>query len=151
LLRRAALLLLLAFVVLGAMGFFGIRTRTASSSGGGYNLAVAYPHTDRPGEPIHWVITVTRPGGFDAPIDIGVTQNYLDILDVNDIEPGPSATRTNGGFIVWTFDPPAGDVLRVSVDAFVQLNTQFGKEATVAVLEGGHAVTSVNYRTWIAP
>jgi hypothetical protein len=149
--RRGALLLLTAFVVLGALGFFGIRTRIASSSGGGYNLSVAYPHTDRTGQPIHWVITVTRSGGFDAPIDLGVTQSYLDLLDLNDIEPGPTATHTNGPFVVWTFDPPAGDVLRVSVDALIQLNTHFGSEAVVAVLEGGHPVVRVNYRTWVAP
>jgi hypothetical protein len=149
--RRGALLLLTAFVVLGALGFFGIRTRVASSAGGGYHLTVAYPHTDRPGEPIHWVITVTRSGGFDAPIDIGITQSYLDLLDLNDIEPAPTATHTNGPFVVWTFDPPAGNVLRVSVDALIQLNTHFGSEADVAVLEGGHPVVSVNYRTWVAP
>jgi hypothetical protein len=142
---------LTTFVVLGALGFFGIRTRVASASGGGYNLSVAYPHTDRPGEPIHWVISVTRSAGFEEPIDIGITQSYFDLLDINDIQPSPTASLTNGRFLVWTFDPPAGAVLRVTIDALIQLNTHFGSEAVVAVLEGGHPVVSVNYRTWVAP
>jgi hypothetical protein len=148
--RRVALVVLAAFVLAGAVGLFGIRTRTVSASGGGYQMSLDYPWTDRPGQPIHWVLTVRRDGGFTDDVHVGITQAWFDLLDLNDIEPQPSASHSDGRFVVWTFDPPAGDVLRVSIDALIQLNTHFGSGAEVAVMEGGRPVVSVHYRTWVA-
>jgi hypothetical protein len=150
-LRRLALAFLAAFVGLGAFGLFGIKTSTLSASGGGYEMTLQYPSHDRPGQPIRWILSVRRPLGFIGPVNVAITQTWFDLLDLNDIEPQPSGTRSQGPFVVWTFDPPAGDVLRVSIDALIQLNTHFGSEATVAVLEGGRPVVSVRYRTWVAP
>jgi len=150
LLRRIGIGILAAFVLAGAAGLFGIRTRTVSASAGGYDLSVEYPAADRPGQPIHWVVTLHRPGGFGGPVDIGVTQSYLDILDMNDVEPAPSGSMTSGEFVVWTFDKPEGETLRVSVDALIQLNTHFGAENTVAVLDHMLPVVQVHYRTWVA-
>ena len=149
--RRFALAFITVFVLCGAVGLFGIRTRTESVSGGGYTMSLAYPSTDRSDQPIHWVLSVSHPGGFSGPIDIGITQSYLDLLDLNDIEPSPSTSHDNPPFVVWTFDPPTGDVLRVTLDANIQLNAHFGAGADVAVLEGGRPVLSMHYRTWVAP
>jgi len=151
LLRRTGIGILAAFVLAGAVGLFGIRTRTVSAAAGGYDISVQYPATDRPGQPIHWVVTVRHPGGFGGPVDISVTQSYLDILDMNDIEPSPSGSVTSGDSVVWTFDKPEGETLRVSIDALVQLNTHFGAENTVAVLDHAVPVVQVHYRTWVAP
>lgn len=151
LIRRIALATIALFALVGALGFLGIRTRTATGGGGGYTMRLEYPWTDRSDQPIHWVLTVAHPGGFSGPVDIGITQSYLDLLDVNDIEPAPSATHSSPPFVVWTFDPPAGDVLTVSLDANIQLNAHFGAAAEVAVLEGGRIMASVHYRTWVAP
>jgi hypothetical protein len=84
-------------------------------------------------------------------VDIGISQSYLDLLDVNDIEPSPSSSHDDGRFVVWTFDPPANGPLRVSLDGNIQLNAHFGAGADVAVLEGGRPVLSMHYRTWVAP
>jgi hypothetical protein len=149
--RRIGIGLLTAVVLAGAVGLFGIRTRTVTASGGGYDLTLQYPATDRADQPIHWVLTVHRVGGFAGPVDIGITQSYLDLLDMNDVEPQPSSAKTQGPFVVWTFDEPSGDVLRVSIDAQIQLNGHFGAPATVALLEGGRSVAELTYRTWVAP
>jgi hypothetical protein len=53
--------------------------------------------------------------------------------------------------VVWTFDPPSGDVLRVMIDANIQLDARFGAGAQVAVLDHGIPAVSVSYRTWVAP
>jgi len=149
--RRFALAFITVFVLCGAVGLFGIRTRTESVSGGGYTMSLAYPSTDRSDQPIHWVLTLRKAGGFTGPVDIGISQSYLDLLDVNDIEPAPSSSHDNGPFVVWTFDPPADGPLRVSLDGNIQLNAHFGAGADVAVLEGGRPVLSMHYRTWVAP
>ena len=149
--RRIALGIVAVFVLCGAVGLFGIRTRTTTATGGGYSLTLSYPFTDRSDQPIHWVLLVRHPGGFSGPVDVGVTQSYLDLLDMNDIEPQPADARTEGSFTVWTFSPPQGSVLRISIDAQIALNAHFGAGATVAVFEGRSPVVQIPYRTWVAP
>jgi hypothetical protein len=150
-LRRGGIGLLVLMVSAGAIGLFGIRSATVSASAAGYDMSLEYPATDRPGQPIHWALTVHRLGGFGGPVDIAITQPYLDLLDMNDIEPAPSSSITSGGFVVWTFDKPEGDLLRVTIDGSIQLDAHFGAEATVAVIEHGVPVSELHYRTWVAP
>jgi hypothetical protein len=149
--RRAILTILGAFVLLGAATVFGARTNTVSGSGGGFDLTVEYPAVTRPGLAIRWITTVRRPGGFDEPVDIGVTSRYLDLFDFNNLDPLPSATKTSGAMTVWTFDPPTGDTLVVAFDGRVEPAQQWGKPATVSVLSEGVPVVSVHYDTKVMP
>jgi len=151
LLRRIGIAVLAAFVVCGAIGLFGIRTSSATASGGGYRLRVDYPAADRPGQPASLVLMVQRPGGFAGPVDLQLTQSYLDLLDMNDVEPAPSDTKSSGPYVVWTFAKPDGDTLTVTIDAAIQLNTQTGASASVRVLDHGTAVAAVHFHTWVAP
>ena len=114
-------------------------------------MRLEYPWTDRSGEPIHWTLSVRRDGGFSGPINVGITQSYLDLLDVNAINPQPSASHSDGANVIWTFDPPNGSTLRVQIDAFIQLNAHLGASADVAIFEEGEPVVGVHYRTWVAP
>jgi hypothetical protein len=84
-------------------------------------------------------------------VQIGISQSYLDLLDLNSIQPEPSGSTTNGPFVVWEFDRPAAALLRVSIDANIQLNAHFGAGAVVAVFEQDVPVVQVRYRTWVAP
>jgi hypothetical protein len=150
--RRIALGTLFAFVLAGALGLFGIRTRTVTAAGDGYGLRLRYTAIDRSDQPLYWVLRVSHLGGFTTPIAVGVTQSYLDLLDINAIEPEPTSSRMVGPFVVWTFEPPPpGEDLRVLLDANIMLNARFGASATVAVFEGGAPVAQVHYRTWTAP
>jgi len=150
-LRRIGIGVIALFVLCGALGLLGIRTSTATATGGGYRLSVDYPSTDRPGQPATLVITVERSGGFSGPVDLEFTQSYLTMLDMNDIEPGPSDTRSAPPYVVWTFTKPAGDTLRVTIDALIQANTHLGGPGAVRVLDHGTAVAEVSYHTWVAP
>jgi hypothetical protein len=149
--RRIMLTALAVFVLLGAATVFGAKTSTVSASGGGYDLSVLYPAVTRPGLAIRWIVTVHRTGGFDGPIDVAVTSRYLDLFDFNNLDALPSGTRTSGSFTVWTFDPPDGDRLVVAFDGRLEPAQQWGKPATVAVLDHGHAVVSVRYSTRVMP
>jgi hypothetical protein len=151
LLRRIGIGFLAAFVLCGAVGVFGIRTSTVSASGGGYRLTVDYPLADRPGQPASLVVTVQRSGGFPGSVDLSISQSYLNLLDMNDVEPSPSDSRSSGQDVVWTFSKPDDDTLRVTIDAAIQLNTHFGGPGVIRVLDHGAAVTEVHFNTWVAP
>ncbi|HJP66413.1 MAG TPA: hypothetical protein VKA30_08935 [Actinomycetota bacterium] len=149
--RRLALGLLALFVLLGAVGVFGIRTRTVSAAGNGYRLTLTYPATDRPQQPVRLTAVIAHDGGFAKPIEVGLTQEYLNLLDLNDIEPAPSASHNAGDLVIWEFDPPAGDTLVVTIDAIIEANARFGLPATLSVFDQGALAATVSFRTWVAP
>lgn len=145
------LFLLAVFVLLGAATVFGARSATVHASGGGVDLTVTYPAVTRPGLAIRWIIRVHRAGGFDKPIDLAVTSRYLDLFDFNNLDALPTGTVTDGELSIWTFDPPVGDTLVVAFDGRVEPAQQYGKSATVAVMEGGVPIVSVRYATRVMP
>jgi hypothetical protein len=149
--RRIALGVLTAFVLLGAIGVFGVRTNSVSNAAAGYRLTVTYPAADRAQMPIRLTAVVDHDGGFSDPVQIGLTAEYMNLLDFNDIEPQPSASHNAGDLVIWTFDPPAGETLRVTLDAIVEANARFGGPAELVVLSGGVPVVNVSFRTWVAP
>jgi hypothetical protein len=149
--RRAMLTILAMFVLLGAATVFGARTGTVSASGGGFDLTVQYPAVSRPGLAIRWIITVRRSGGFDGPVDIAITSRYLDLLDFNNLDALPSATKSAGTMTIWTFDQPVGDTLVVAFDGRLEPAQQWGKPSTVSVLADGVPVVSVHYETRVMP
>jgi len=149
--RRLGIAFLVALVLAGAIGVFGIRTRNVAVSGRGYSMSLRYPFTERPNQPITWVLTIRHPGGFAQDVDVAIEQSYLDLLDLNDIQPSPADSSTDGPFVVWTFSKPSGDVLRVTIDALIQANAHFGAGAIVRLMEGSVPILSLSYRTWVAP
>ena len=151
-LRRVVLVLLATFLVLGALNFFGLRMGTASASGGGYQLQVRYPRIGRPGIGAPLQIRVQHDGGFDGPVTVVMSSDYLDILTVNTITPDPSQTTTTDKQVIWQFDQPPGDTLTVSFGAEFDPNEHLGShDATTSVLDNGKPAVAVDYTTWEAP
>ncbi len=149
--RQIVMGLLAAFILLGAVGFWGSRSSVVTASGNGFDLSVRYPSATRPGLPIRWQIEVHRSGGFDEGVVLTISLDYLNLLDVNGIEPEPSATHNRGDFLVWEFDPPAGDTFRVLVDAIAEPAVHWGQTATTSVLDHGIPAVTVRYRTRFMP
>lgn len=140
--------------VIDAIGWFnpyGVDSATRTATGGGYELTVVYPAVSRPALASPFKIEVTRPGGFDAPITIAVTQNYLTLWDENGLVPAPSAETTRGPWVDWEFDPPDGDTLTVYYDARIEPTAQHGEAAAVAVVEDGQNVVEVEFETQVRP
>jgi hypothetical protein len=52
---------------------------------------------------------------------------------------------------IWTFDPPPGEVLRITMDARLEPARQHGSEATTALLVSGVTAVSVSYQTRVMP
>jgi hypothetical protein len=140
--------------VVDALGWFdayGVDTASVSATGGGYSLSVSYPSVSRPALASPFEITVTRPGGFDAPVTIAVDRDYLKMWDENGLVPAPSAETIGGDRVQWEFDPPEGDALVVFYDARIEPAVQRGRNGSVAVVDDGVAVVEVEFRTEVRP
>jgi hypothetical protein len=150
-LRRVSLICIFAFLIAGLAGAFGVRTREVTATGNGYELTVTFATVTRPGLATPWSVDVQRPGGFDGPITIAATSDYLDMFDENGLDPDPSASTADPEFVVWEFDPPMGDTLSVSFDARIEPAQQWGRSGTVKVLADDAEVVQASFRTWVMP
>jgi hypothetical protein len=149
--RRVVLVLLAVFVLAGALGFLGIRTRTVEAAGGGYTLRVEYAHVARPALAAPWRVTITHPGGFDGPVTLSTTGAYFDLFDENGLSPDPASATAGDDRLILEFDPPPGEVLQINYDGRIGPNVQWGKRATTEVVVDGEPVVDVTYRTWVLP
>ena len=105
----------------------------------------------RPALATPFEIVVSRNGGFSAPVTILVDRAYLAMWDENGLVPAPSAETTRDEWVEWEFDPPTGDTLTVWYDARIEPGAQSGRDGSVAVLEGGQAVVTVEFSTRVWP
>ena len=146
--------LLVAFLGLGALGFVGVRTRTASTTGDGYVLSLHYATVARPGLDVPWTLTIRHPGGFPDGVTVVVTSDYLDKLDQNGVSPAPVAETSDAERTIWRFGPPPGDVPTVSLDAQIQSGVQLARaKGRVEVFAGAAraAATGLDFSTLVMP
>ncbi len=152
-LRRLFLAAVVAFLVLGALDVFGVRSGEVSAVGGGYELSVRYPAVARPGLAVPFSIEVRRPGGFDGPVRVAVTERYLELFDENGLSPDPASATSDGEHVIWEFETPSSsDTLSISFDVRVEPAAQLtAPRATTSLLEEEAPVVSVRHRTWVMP
>ena len=151
--RRALLCVFATILALGATGRLGVRTAHATASGGGYDMKVEYPRVTRPGHAVPLSIEVRRPGGFgDEPLELRVNTEYFALFDENGVQPAPSTETATGDDLIWEFDPPPGDVLRVYFDTRSGPNRQRGTTGVFSVLgSDGQPVVTVRVKTTVMP
>ena len=149
--RRVGVLVMLLAVVAGASGLFGVRAATRTATSGGYTASLTYPAVARSGWDVPWTLRITRPGGFAGSVTVAVTASYFDVFESQRFFPEPSGETRAGRFIYLDFDPPPGDVLTISYDAYIAPSAQLGRRATVTVITDGVARVSLNYRTFLLP
>ena len=149
--RRIAIVALVLFVLAGVAGVFGYRTGKVSATGGGYAMRLSYPSVGRPGMPIQWILHLHRDGGLPPSVTIATSIGYVDLLDMNGIEPEPDSETMTGDRVLWTFTTPEADDMTIVVDAFVSTNAHRGASAVTSVMEGGAPVVQVSYHTRVAP
>lgn len=145
---------LTVFLALGAVGVFGVRSATSSSTGGGYDLEVTYGAVSRGGLATPFEIAVTRRDGepLEQPVTIAVASDYLAMFDENGIVPAPSTETSTADEVVWEFEPPStGATLTVTLDVRVEPGVQWGRDGSVRLLDGDAQLAEVQFRTWVAP
>lgn len=148
---RVALAAILAVVVAGATSFLGVRTETATASGSGYTMSLDYPRIARAGLDVTWTLTVTRAGGFGKDLTLAMSASQFDIYEHQALYPEPDSETRNGDDLILTFLAPQGDTFKLSFDAYVQPSSQVGRDASIAVVDGGGKVATLTYSTWLAP
>jgi hypothetical protein len=124
---------------------------TVSAAAGGTRLEVTYASVTRPGLATPWTVEVSRPGGFEGTVSISTTADYFDGFDFNALYPEPAGMSNDGAMIVFDFDPPAGDVLRVRFDARATPTWTLWRSATTVVSAAGGSEAAVSYRTIFLP
>jgi hypothetical protein len=149
--RRAFMALLFAFLAVGLLGRLGVRSRTTTARGGGYELTVTYGQVSRAGLATPWALEVHHQGGFDGPVTVSTTSKYLDLFDENGFDPQPSSSTATPDVVIWEFDPPDGDTLAISLDARIEPGAQSGHTGETSVLVDGKPVVTARYKTWIMP
>ncbi|HYI61689.1 MAG TPA: hypothetical protein VEW93_07780 [Acidimicrobiales bacterium] len=148
--RRATLTALTVFVLLGATGQLGVRSGTASASDGALTATLTYPHVARPAlaVPYHLVIHLDAPP--QDQIEVRISSRFIDSFDENGRSPEPAESSTDGDEVIWTFDPPDGDTLTVSLDTRVEPGVQWRRTGTTSVTVGDDSV-SLDHTMWVLP
>jgi hypothetical protein len=150
--RGLGIIVMFVVVVLGAAGFFGVRSRTTSVSSDGYTMTVTYPQSARAGLDVPWRVHVHHAGGFPAKITLAVTTAYFRIFETQGFYPDADSATNDGKFVYFDFDTqPGSDDFLVDYDAYIQPASQLGRSATVKLIIGGKVVTTASLHTWLVP
>jgi hypothetical protein len=150
------LVLVMASAVVDGLGIVdsvGVDSATVTAVADGTTLSVRYPDVTRPALASPFEIVVSRPGGFEGQsIEVAVSTDYLLLWDLNGVIPSPSAETAGAAMVVWTFDPPSGDQLRIVYEARIEPAVQNGEQGRVAVLdERGDEQVAVEFETQVRP
>lgn len=152
--RMLAMSLIGLLALTGVLGFLGVRSSVASSTGSGISLTVDHASVTRPGLATPFAMTIETSDGSPLPASVTtrVDSAYLTMFDENGLDPVPTSTFRNGEWTWWTFDVPDGaTALEVSFDARLEPAVQWGRSATAAVEIEGIESTGVEFITWVLP
>lgn len=150
-LRRAILAAFTVLVLLGLSGVLGVHSRTATADGSdGTRVEVTYPQVARPALAIPFHVRISRPGGFDEQIEVRITRTWLESFDENGVLPAPAEEGSDGDDVVWTFDPPDGEVFTLTLDTRVEPGVQWRRHGTTTVTVGSERI-DVGHTMWIFP
>jgi hypothetical protein len=148
--RRAALTLLSLFVLAALTQQLGLRTDTVRAAAGDLQVTVRYADRARGALAAPFTIDVRHAGGFTGPVEVRSDQGYLAIFDDNGFEPDPASVTTEGGDVIWTFDPPPGDTLSIVLDARIEPGV-FGREQGETTVAAEGSSVTLGYTTWVLP
>lgn len=148
-----ALIVLAAVAVLDAVApVFGVDSARVSDRGNdGTLLTVDYPELTRPALASPFAVEVSRAGGFDAPIEVAVSRHWMEQWDENGFVPEPESSTGDLEWVVYEFEPPDGDTLRVFFDARLEPARQESLEGAVQVRSPGEPIAEVRFETTVRP
>lgn len=144
---------LAVFEALVGSSVYGVDTTTTSATQNGTHLEVRHPTVTRGQLAVPLEVSVFRVGGFDEPIVLTLTADYLDIFITQGPDPAPSSETATAEDLILTFEPPPGDTFVVGwnlqakpVGSFTTAN------AHISVVDSAdHPVVSVDFDTKVRP
>jgi hypothetical protein len=149
--QRTGLTVLLLIVVAGAVGVFGVHSRTTTTRSGGYELSVTYPQTARAGLDVPWRVHVHHDSGFNSAITLAVSTDYWRMFETQGFFPDADSSTNDGRFVYLNFQNPRGTDFVLDYDAYIQPAAQIGKSATVKLIVHGTVVAEATLHTWLVP
>ncbi len=149
--REASVIGLL--LLLGISGFLGIRSSTVTArSPDGWTLRVEHAQVTRAGIAVPFHVTVQHVGGFSGPVTLALSNSLPERFDFQNFYPNPGKETATASRLLYEFDPPPGNTLRISLDARTAPDQNGSTEVYhTAVLVDGQVVASVRFRMWVMP
>jgi hypothetical protein len=151
--RRIAIVILLAIVIAGAFGVFGVHSRTTTTTGtDGYTLEVTYPQTARSGLDVPWRVTVHQADQLPPQLTIAVTASYFGMFESQAFYPEPDSMTRDDKWLYFTFETESdSDTFVLDADTYVQPSSQIGHKAHVQLIVNDETVAQTEIRTWLVP
>lgn len=150
--RRATVAVLALIIAAAGSGFLGVMSATESVHDDGYQLTVTYARIARTGLDVPLTIRVQAPHAITNDVVIGISADYFRMYESQGFFPEPSDVTSDADTVYLTFSPPpAGDVLVVDYDAYIQPAAQRGKSASIRVQVDGTWRVSAVVRTALIP
>jgi len=152
--HTASIALVVAIVLVAAVGLLGVRTGVVESSGDGYVLQVKHTEVSRPGLATPWSAEVSTADGSTLPgtVTVGLTTSYLAMLDLNGLSPTPSSTYSTGEWTWWEFEvPPGRSSLHIELDVRLEPAVQWARSGAAALEIAEDRKASVDFTTWVMP
>jgi hypothetical protein len=149
--RRGGIAGLLILLALGLAGAFDPKEDEVSAKGRDLDLQVSFPERLRGGLESSLELELSRPGGFASPVEVAVTRDWLGLFDLGSIDPQPASETGDPERVIWSFEPPPGDALEVTVNLTLRPAVRSGEQATVAVLDEGRELATTRFETSVVP
>jgi hypothetical protein len=149
--RRFFMSALAVLLVLGLLGWLGVRSATTSASQLGWSVQLTYASVARAGLDVPWQARVRHVGGFDSTVTLALSGDYLEIYETQAFHPSPSAEWRDGSTLYLQFDAPSSDEMVVTYDAYIQPAAQVGRTGSLAVLQDGRRVATCHFTTHLLP
>jgi len=132
---------------------FGLDSETVSASNQSTKLEVEYPKVTRGQLVSSLQITVNRDGGFDEPVLLAISADYLDPFITQGATPEPDSETADDSDVIMTFDAPPGDTFIVRWNLTAQPIGMFKTiSARVAFLSSDQTpIVSVDFDTKLRP
>jgi hypothetical protein len=144
---------LAVFEALVGSSVYGVDTTTTSDARGGTHLEVRHPTVTRGQLASPLEVSVVREGGFDEPIVLTLTADYLSLFLTQGPDPVPSSETATAEDLILTFEPPPGDTFVVGWNLQAKaVGTFTTANAHIAVVDSAdHPVVSVDFDTKVRP
>ena len=150
--RRVFTVALALFIAAALAGWFGMRSRTTSVTSGSTSLTLKYGAITRRGVSTPWDLQIHEQSGFTHDVEVEMPLSYIEILDIQGIQPEPTDETTSADVVRWTFARPDGDVFRVRLDAEADPSAGAGRHrGEVSVSTDNRTSASLKFTTWMLP
>ena len=135
-------------MVAGVRSRFGRATAVAPD---GTELTAEYPSLTRPALAAAFAVEVRSDRGFDGPIELAISRQWIEAWDTNGWLPEPDAGTGDDRWVTYEFEAPEGDTFRAFHDARMEPARQEDVRGVVQLRSSGRPIAEVRLTTKVRP